>query len=112
MDIPPPQNYTNVSQVRIIDYDSTGEDEHEVIFFLLPVDSSDIPQNVKQFARDNDCRYLEKKYYWSEKLFQNKGGVYRCATKEKSQYIIDNTKKLRFAKWWEKHKFKHNIFLQ
>lgn len=107
MDMPPPPIITPVSQVNILEYDTTSYDEEEWFFFLSHIDRSEYPQKVKQYAKDNNCRYLEEILYWSWKKYKNKGGVYHCVMNNRGQYIFDNGKKLRFAKRWETYKIRH-----
>ena len=109
MDMPPPQNIAPVSQVNIIDYNSIRDDEHECYYLLSFIDDVSVPEHVKQFARDNNCRYLEKSDYWSHKKYKQKGGVYSCTKNKKREYIFDNSKKLRFAKSWETYKIRHTF---
>lgn len=109
MDIPPPYVTMPVSQVKIVEYNSNFYDEFNFIYFLSYIDTFDIPQKVKQYAKDNDCKYLEKSYYWSWRIYKNKGGVYSCSKNDKNKYIYDNSKKLRFAKWYETYKIRHTI---
>ena len=85
-------------------------DEAYKYYVLDRIDGPDIPDNVKQFAKDNNCFEVMKSYYWSHKIFKNNGGVYSCGINGKAQFIYDNEKKLRFARWYEKHKFRKPIF--
>ena len=80
-------------------------------YVLDRIDGPDTPDYVKKFANDHNCFYMRKHYIWSEALFGKIGGVYSCTKKGKRQYIYDNGKKLRFARWYEKSKFrKHHMY--
>ena len=85
-------------------------DELYKIYVLDRIDASDSPDYVKRFAYENDCFKIIKHYYWSYELFKNKGGVYSCIKDKKVQYIYDYNNKLRFARWYEKRKFKKQVF--
>lgn len=105
MDIPPAIEYQiPVEQTAKIEVNTIDLYKYYV---LDRIDSSDIPDAVKQFAKENNCMKIMKKYYWSYKLFKDKGGVYVCGKNGKTQYILEYKNKLRLAKWYEKYKFQH-----
>ena len=106
MDMPPPQQIETPPPL-ITNW--TGDDMYKY-YVLDRIDGPDIPDNVKQFAKDNNCIYVVKSYYWSSKIYKNNGGIYSCGINGKPQIIYDNKKTLRFAKWYEKHKFKKIIY--
>ena len=85
-------------------------DEAYKYFFLDRIDGPDIPDYVTKFAHENNCFRIIKSYHWSRKIFKNNGGVYYCDINGKVQYIYDNQKKLRFARWYEKFKFRKIIY--
>ena len=87
----------------------TGDDLYKY-YVLDRIDGPDIPDYVTKFAHENNCFKIIKYYYWSHKLFKNNGGVYSCDINGKVQYIYDNQKKLRFARWYEKFKFRKIIY--
>ena len=87
-----------------------GGDDLYKYYVLDRIDAADSPDYVKKFAYENDCFKIMKHYYWSDELFKNKGGVYSCIKDKKVQYIYDYDNKLRFAKWYEKRKFKKPVF--
>ena len=92
------------------DVPTFGGDDLYKYYVLDRIDGPDIPDHIRQFANENNCFGVIKSYYWSHKLFRNKGGLYVCDRNGKAQFIYDNEKKLRFAKWYEKHKFRKPIF--
>jgi len=109
MDMPPPVDIKSPpAQVEVIEYGDPDEAYKELV--LDRIDGPDIPDNVKQFAKNNNCLYVMKKYYWSYKLFKDEGGVYSCNKNNKVQYIYEYDNIMRFAKWYEKHKFKKIIY--
>ena len=79
-------------------------------YVLDRIDGPDIPGYVTKFANENNCFSIMKCYYWSHKIFKNNGGVYSCNKNGRVQYVYDNQKKLRFARWYEKFKFRKQIF--
>ena len=85
-------------------------DEAYKYYVLDRIDGPDIPGYVTKFANKNNCFGVIKSYYWSHKIFKNNGGLYVCDKKGKAHYIYDNQKKLRFARWYEKNKFKKAIY--
>ena len=87
-----------------------SEDELYKIHILSRIDAADSPDYVKKFAYENNCFKIIKHYYWSYELFKNKGGVYSCIKDKKVQYIYDYDNKLRFARWYEKRKFRKPVF--
>ena len=87
----------------------SGEEAYKY-YVLDRIDGPDIPVHIRQFANENNCYEIIKHYYWSHVIFKNKGAVYSCIRNKKAEYIYDNEKKLRFAKWYEKHKFRKPIF--
>lgn len=109
MDMPPPnQLQSPPAQVRTIKYADPYESYK--YYVLDRIDGPDIPDSVKKFANDNNCFDIMKAYYWSRKLFNDKGGVYFCGINRKVQYIYEYDNKIRFARWYEKHKFKKLIY--
>ena len=108
MDFQPPE-ITKIPPAIIETW--TGDDAYKY-YVLDRIDGPDIPDNVKKFAKDNNCKNVMKLYYWSSKIFKNEGGVYVCSINGKSQYIYDNKKHLRFAKWYEKYKFQHTMIYE
>ncbi len=74
------------------------------------IDGPDTPEHVKKFANENNCYHMMRHYYWSYKIFKDNGGVYSCDRNNKRQYIYDNGTKLRFARWYEKYKFRKLIY--
>ena len=105
MDMPPAIEYQIPSEQN----DKIEENTIDLYkyYVLDRIDGPDIPDTVKQYAKDNNCVAIMKKYYWSYKLYKDKGGVYVCGINGKAQYILEYNNKLRFAKWYEKYKFKH-----
>lgn len=84
-------------------------DELYKIYVLDRIDGPDIPDNVKQFANDNNCFEIIKRYYWSLVIFNDEGSVYSCGKKGKAQYIYEKDNNMRFARWYEKRKFRKLI---
>jgi hypothetical protein len=103
MDLPPPTQIES-PPAQITTW--TADDAYKY-YVLDRIDSSDIPDNVKLFANEHNCFYVMKIYYWSHKIFKNKGGVYVCSDNGNAKFIYDNGKKLRFTKWYESYKIKH-----
>ena len=87
----------------------SGEDLYKY-YVLDRIDGPDIPSYVTKFANENNCFSIMKCYHWSRKIFKDKGGVYSCNRNGRVQYVYDNQKKLRFARWYEKFKFRKQIF--
>ena len=79
-------------------------------YVLDRIDAADSPDYVKKFAYENGCFGVIKSYFWSYDLFKNNGGVYVCDKNGKAEFIYDYKNKLRFAKWYEKRKFKKQVF--
>ena len=104
MDMPIPIKSEQVEKIP----NGTGEQAYKY-YVLDRIDGSDIPENVKQFAKNNNCNEVMKSYYWTYTIYKNKGGIYFCDKNNKFNVIYDNSKKPRFAKWYEKHKFKTPI---
>ena len=87
-----------------------GGDDLYKYYVLDRIDASDSPDYVKKFAYENNCFKIIKHYYWSYALFKNNGGVYSCLKDKKVEYIYDYKNKLRFARWYEKRKFRKPVF--
>ncbi len=87
----------------------TGEEAYKH-YVLDRIDGPDTPEHVKKFANENNCYHMMRHYYWSYKIFKDNGGVYSCDRNNKRQYIYDNGTKLRFARWYEKYKFRKLIY--
>ncbi len=87
-----------------------GGDDLYKYYVLDRIDAADSPDYVKKFAYENDCFGVIKSYFWSYDLFKNNGGVYVCDKNGKAEFIYDYKNKLRFAKWYEKRKFKKPVF--
>lgn len=105
MDMQPPvQLQSPPPQVKVIEGNSA--DFLFKYYVLDRIDGPDIPDNVKKFANEHNCFDVIKKYYWSSKLFDDKGGVYFCGINGKVQYIYEYNNRIRFARWYEKHKFR------
>ncbi len=98
------------SNKALAELEEMSGDEAYKYYVLDRIDAADSPDYVKKFAYENDCFKIMKHYYWSDELFKNKGGVYSCIKDKKVQYIYDYDNKLRFAKWYEKRKFKKPVF--
>ncbi len=81
-------------------------------YVLDRIDGPDIPNYVTKFAHENNCFEIMKHYCWSYKIFKDNGGVYTCNKNGKLQYIYDNQKKLRFARWYEKFKFRKVFYYE
>ncbi|MCD7780943.1 MAG: hypothetical protein LUH05_09775 [Candidatus Gastranaerophilales bacterium] len=100
MDLPPPVE-TQFAQISTIE--RSPADELYYIYVLSRIDAPDIPQNVKQYARDKNCTALVKIYYWSYKKFKG-NDVFMCSKHRKSQFILAKDDNLRFANWLERRK--------
>ena len=87
-----------------------GGDDLYKYYVLDRIDAADSPDYVKKFAYENGCFGVIKSYFWSYDLFKNNGGVYVCDKNGKAEFIYDYKNKLRFAKWYEKRKFKKPVF--
>ncbi len=107
MDMPPP---VEINQVIPSSMECSPPEEFIKHHILNRIDGPDIPDNVKQFANENNCFDRIKSSYWSYKIFKNEGGVYFCEKKGKTQIIYEKDNNMRFAKWYEKYKFKKIIF--
>ncbi len=79
-------------------------------YVLDCIDGPDIPGYVTKFANENNCFSIMKSYHWSRKIFKDNGGVYSCNRNGRVQFVYDNQKKLRFARWYEKFKFRKLIY--
>ncbi|MCD7780945.1 MAG: hypothetical protein LUH05_09785 [Candidatus Gastranaerophilales bacterium] len=100
MDLPPPVE-TPSAQVSTVKYGDP--DEAFRMLVLSRINAPDIPQNVKQYARDKNCTALVKIYYWSYKKFKG-NDVFMCSKHRKSQFILAKDDNLRFANWLERRK--------
>jgi len=96
--------------IALAELEMMSGDEAYKYYVLDRIDGPDIPENVKQFANENNCFEVIKHYYWSYVLFKNEGGVYSCLINGKAKYIYDYENTLRFARWYEQHKFKKLIY--
>ncbi len=109
MDMPPPTEIqTPPAQVRTIE--EWTADQAYKYYVLDRIDGPDIPEHVKKFAKDNNCKDVLKSYYWSRRIFKTHGGVYFCGINGKAQFIYEKDNKIRFARWYEKHKFRESIY--
>ena len=106
MDMPPAIEYQMPSDEQSIQDNGIQTNTFDLYkyYVLDRIDGPDIPENVKQFAKEHNCIKIMKKYYWSSQLFNNEGGVYVCGINGKAQYIFHYNHKLRFAHLWEKIK--------
>ena len=107
MDMPPSIEY----QMPAKNNDDIELDNFDLYkyYVLDRINGPDIPDSVKQFAKDNNCILVMKKYFWSSKLFNDKGGVHSCLINKKEQFIFEYNNKLRFAHWWEKIRIQRTI---
>ncbi len=84
MGLSPPVE-TPSAQVSTIEHGDPAEAYW--IYVLSRIDAPDIPQNVKQFAKDNNCVALMKDYHWSNvkyRGFNFRGvDVYTCNKNKK-----------------------------
>ena len=76
---------------------------------LFWIDGDDIPDEVKQFAKQNNCIEVTKSYYWSNKKFKG-GSVYSCGVNRKLKYVLEYQNKIRFANWLEFKKLHKLIY--
>ncbi len=102
--------FPSSSNKALAELEEMSGDEAYKYYVLDRIDASDSPDYVKKFAYENNCFKIIKHYYWSYALFKNKGGVYSCLKDKKVQYIYDYKNKLRFARWYEKRKFRKPVF--
>lgn len=107
MDMPPP---IEIHQDLKRPIEEISADEYFKYYIFDRIDGPEIPDNVKQFANENNCFKRTKSDYWSYKIFKYEGGVYFCEKKGKTQIIYEKDNNMRFAKWYEKRKFRKIIF--
>ena len=76
---------------------------------LFWIDGDDIPDKVKQFAKQNNCIYVSKSYFWSNKKYAG-GDVYSCTKNKKLKHILVKDNKMRFSHWYQKWKLNKPIY--
>ncbi|MCD7780944.1 MAG: hypothetical protein LUH05_09780 [Candidatus Gastranaerophilales bacterium] len=111
MDLPPP---VETQSAQISTAEKSPAEQLYWIYVLSRIDAPDIPQNVKQFAKDNNCVALMKDYHWSNAKYRgfNFRGVdvYTCNKNKKNQYILVKDDNIRFSNWLQRHKLNKIIF--
>ena len=76
---------------------------------LLWFDGDDIPDEVKLFAKQNNCIYVSKNYFWSNKKYAG-GDVYSCTINGKINHILVKNNKIHFSNYWQNKKLKKVIY--
>ncbi len=108
MDLPPPTEI-QVKQMIPDTIEEISVDEYFQHHLFNRMDGADIPDNVKEFAKDNNCIHVIKLYYWSDKKYQG-GDVYSCGINGKLKFILSKEDKLRFANWYQTRKLNIPIY--
>ena len=76
---------------------------------LLWFDGDDIPDNVKSFAKQNNCIGVSKNYFWSNKKYSG-GEVYSCTINGRIKHILVKNNKIRFSNYLQNKKLKKVIY--
>lgn len=106
MDMPPP---VEINQVIPSSIEESTPEEYIKYYVLDRIDGPDIPNNVKQFAKDNNCIEVMKQYYWRYKKYKGYE-AYSCGINGKLKFILEKDNKLQFANWYETYRINKSIY--
>ena len=78
-------------------------------YFAL-YDNPAYPEDVKAFAKKNNCTKVKYEYLWSIHIFREYYTVFSCRIDKEFHYIFRHKGKVRFRRWYEKRKFNKTLY--
>ncbi len=108
MDLPPPTEI-QVKQMIPDTIEEISVDEYFQHHLFNRMDGADIPDNVKEFAKDNNCIYVIKIYHWKYKKEYEK---YSCGINGKLRLILTKDDKPQFANWYQTRKLRRTTLYE